>query len=128
MAECGGKSLDVVNTIVRCEVDLMKMLRDLIAEERKSIDCLRVERYNAVEDLDRAKTSSMDVDCNHQELEYIKEKAKTLALIEKNIVRKQQYAAILSDIKDDRQRNLEKLSNHSCALVSDQMADLNVSS
>ena len=127
MADCGGKSLHVVNAIVRSELHLMKMLRELLGEERKSLDNLRVERYNALEVLDAAKANSMELDCKPEEYKSVQEKENLTALLEKTIVRKQQYAAIISDIMDDRQRNMDQLSKESCVLISEEMAELDVS-
>ena len=124
MAECAAKSLDVVNGLVHCEVDLMKMLRELILQERKGIDKLRTQRYHALEDLDTANTRSMDLDTEPQEIQCIQQKEELLALIDRNIMRKQQYVAILSDIADDRKRNLDLLSKDSLTLMNDEMADL----
>ena len=127
MAECSTNSFDVLNGLVHSEVNLMNMLRDLIAQERKDIDQLRVHRYNAVEDLDSTKTT-MDLEFNSEEYKCIEQKANFLAMLEKNIVRKQQYAAILSDIVEDRKQNLDRLSNETFSFVSEEMANLNVSS
>ena len=126
MAECGSDTFDVISGLVGSEIELMKMLRDMLFEERKDIDRLRMVRYKAVEDLDLAKESSMDFNSKDKELTSIQEKANFVGLLERNIRRKQQYAAIISDILDDRKRNVDELSNERLSLVKDGIQGLNV--
>ena len=126
MAANTGETVDVINGLVREEVRLMKMQSDVLGLERKDIDRLRVQRYQTLDDIEISKKTSMEVDCQPT-ADSLKEKQKLADVLEATISRKQQYAAILSDIIEDRRRNCECLSKYSCSVIEDGMAQLNVS-
>ena len=124
MAERGNPSFDVMNTLISEEVKLLNRTCDLLTQERKDIDRLRLQRYKAADELQVLKERLMEVDFDSKGNTELQVKVDILSTIEANLIRKQRYGELLSEIIQDRKINIEQLSSKTVDVIGEEIADL----